>query len=70
MVGTLLLDIPMFMRRTSWHYNAVRILVRYKSQYFANPHGQSVDWDKDDVSKFSGVLTACHLNELNEMLPL
>jgi hypothetical protein len=45
-------------------------IVRYKSQYFAIPHGQSVDWDKDDVSKFPAVLTAYHLNELNKMLPL
>jgi len=44
-------------------------IVRYKGQYFAIPHGQSVDWDKDNVSKLPGVLTASSQDEMRAMLP-
>lgn len=44
-------------------------IVRYKGQYFAIPHGQSVDWDKDNVPKLPGVLTASSQDEILEMLP-
>jgi peptidoglycan/LPS O-acetylase OafA/YrhL len=44
-------------------------IVRYKGQYFAIPHGQSVDWDKDNVPKLPGVLTASSQDEIRVMLP-
>lgn len=44
-------------------------IVRYKGQYFAIPHGQSVDWDKDNILKLPGVLVADSQDKVIAMLP-
>lgn len=44
-------------------------VVRFKGQYFAIPHGQIVDWAKDDASKLPGVFVASSQDELLVMIP-
>lgn len=36
------------------HYN----IVKFKGKFYACPHGQEINWEKDDVVKIPGVLVA------------
>lgn len=47
------------------HYN----IVKFKDAFYACPHGQEVNWEKDDVAKLSGVLVADTQDHLIAKLP-
>jgi len=33
-------------------------IVKFKGKFYACPHGQEINWEKDDVAKFPGVFVA------------
>ena len=47
------------------HYN----IVKFKGAFYACPHGQEVNWEKDDVDKLTGVFVADSEDRLIAMLP-
>lgn len=47
------------------HYN----IVKYRGKFYACPHGQEVNWEKDDVAKLPGVLVADSQDKVIAMLP-
>ena len=47
------------------HYN----IVKYRGKFYACPHGQEVNWEKDDVAKLPGVVVADSQDGVIVMLP-
>lgn len=54
------MPLPPIQLRVVGHYN----IVQYKKLFFAIPHGQSVDWRRDNVPKLPGVLVADSLEDV------